>query len=409
VRPDPIRWRILALLFLATVINFVDRQTLSIVAPVLRDEFHMSNQQYGLIVACFQLGMMLGEFPMGMLMDRWGVRRGFSFAVVWWSITSALHGLANSVFQFGFLRFLMGTGECGNWSGSTKTIAEWFPPEERALGVGIFNGGTMVGSIIAPPLVVGLVHLYGWRVAFVVPSVLGVGWVLLWLKVYRRNTAASATSEKPPDTMQLLRLRQTWAVILGRTIAGPVMHLYVYWLPEYLYRQRGFSLTEIGLFAWVPFLFADIGSIGGGWFSGWLITKGYKLHEARKISVIGATILTVASVGVAKVNSIPLAFALICTALFGYLWMSSVMFAVIQDLFPDNAVGRVTGLTGIGNGASSMFLNYATGVVVDRFSYVPVFAAAGLLPAVGMATMFLLAGRIQRVEQAKMKTSDVSS
>src|SRR5258708_32406011 len=176
------RWRILALLFLATVINFVDRQTLSVVAPVLRDEFQFSNQQYGLIVAFFQLGMMLGEFPMGMLMDRWGAKRGFTFAIVWWSVASAMHGLANSVTQFGALRFWLGTGECGNFSGSTKVVGEWFPPKERALGVGIFNGGTMVGSIIAPPLVVWLVHLYGWRGGVRVPKPIGVVLGVFWVQ-----------------------------------------------------------------------------------------------------------------------------------------------------------------------------------------------------------------------------------
>ncbi|HTM48583.1 MAG TPA: MFS transporter [Bryobacteraceae bacterium] len=395
---DKLRWRILALLFLATVINFVDRQTLSVVAPVLRDEFKFSNQQYGLIVACFQLGMMLAEFPMGMLMDRWGVRRGFSFAVIWWSIASAMHGLANSVTQFGLLRFWLGTGECGNFSGSTKVVGEWFPPKERALAVGIFNGGTMVGSILAPPLVVWLVHLYGWRVAFVVPSALGLVWVLLWLKTYRPNAESFGAAGKPPTNRELLRLRQTWACILARTLGGPVMHLYVYWLPEYLYRQRGFSLKDIGLFAWVPFLFADVGSILGGWFSGWLIARGYGLHDARKISIALSTLLTAASIGVAIVESIPVAFALICTAMFGFMWMSATLFAVFSDLFPENAVGRVTGLTGVGNGASSMILNFATGYVVDRFSYVPVFAMAGLLPALGMGLLFLLAGRIERVK-----------
>jgi len=184
------------------------------------------------------------------------------------------------------------------------------------------------------------------------------------------------------------------------------MHLYVYWLPLYLFKQRGFSLTQIGLFAWVPFLFADIGSIGGGWFSGWLIARGYPLHDARKISIILSTTLTAASLGVAIVKSIPMAFVLICTALFGFMWMSATVFAIFSDLFPDNAVGRVTGLTGVGNGAASLVLNLATGIVVDRFSYVPVFAMAGLLPAAGAAVLFMLAGRIERV---KIRASDDGS
>lgn len=408
--PDSVRWRILALLFLATVINFVDRQALSVAAPVLRDEFRMSNQQYGFIVAAFQFGMTLGEFPMGMLMDRWGVRRGFSFAVIWWSIANLMHGFASSVGQFALLRFWLGTGECGNFSGATKVIAQWFPPKERALGVGIFNGGTMVGTILATPLIVWLISEFGWRVAFIAPSAVGMLWVWLWLRVYRAppKTGQEWTAP-PPSNRDLLRLRQTWAVIIARTLAGPVMHLYVYWLPEYLYRQRGFSLKEIGLFAWVPFVFADIGSVVGGWFSGWLIARGHSVHRARLISIVIGTSLTLASLGVAVVTSIPLAFALICTTLFGFLWISANFFAVFSDLFPDNAVGRVTGLTGIGNGASSLLLNLTTGFVVDRFSYVPVFAAAGLLPALGMTALFLLAGRIQRIEPATLKTTDAHS
>lgn len=408
--PDSVRWRILALLFLATVINFVDRQALSVAAPVLRDELRMSNQQYGFIVAAFQLGMTLGEFPMGMLMDRWGVRHGFSFAVIWWSIANLLHGFANSVMQFAALRFWLGTGECGNFSGSTKVIAQWFPPKERALGVGIFNGGTMVGTMIATPLIVWLISEFGWRVAFIAPSAVGMLWVWLWLRIYRAPPKTGLEPVAPPPTnRELLGLRQTWAVIIARTLAGPVMHLYVYWLPEYLYRQRGFSLKEIGLFAWVPFVFADIGSVLGGWFSGWLIARGHSVHRARLISIVIGTSLTFASLGVAVVTSIPLAFALICATLFGFLWISANLFAVFSDLFPDHAVGRVTGLTGVGNGASSLFLNLTTGFVVDRFSYVPVFAAAGLLPAAGMTALFLLAGRIQRIEPATLKATDVHS
>src|SRR5262249_22721288 len=220
---------------------------------------------------------------------------------------------------------------------------------------------------------------------------------LLWLGVYRPNLQGSGSAVSAPSSRDLLRLRQTWAVILGRTLAGPVMHLYVYWLPEYLYRQRGFSLTEIGLFAWGPFLFADAGSILGGWFSGWLIARGCSLHDARKISVILSATLTVASLGVAAAKSVALAFILICAALFGFMWMSATVFAIFSDLFPDNAVGRVTGLTGVGNGASSMVLNFATGMVVDRFSYVPVFAMAGFLPPLRMATLFLLPRRLQRL------------
>src|SRR5215831_2388169 len=180
-----VRWRVVALLFLATVINFVDRQTLSLVAPVLRDTFRLSNTDYGVIVAAFQFGMLVGEFPMGWLMDRIGPRIGLTLAVLSWSTANALHAAAQSVVQFRLLRFWLGTSECGNYSGGVKVVSEWFPVSERALAVGIFNGGALIGAVIAPPLVVALTLHWGWRTAFLAPSLLGMGWVVLWLPFYR--------------------------------------------------------------------------------------------------------------------------------------------------------------------------------------------------------------------------------
>ena len=180
-----VRWRILALLFLITVINFVDRQTLSVVAPVLREKFTMTNTDYGRVVSAFMFGMMAGEFLMGFIMDRFGARSGLSFAVVWWSIATALHAAASSVLQFGIFRFWMGTGESGNFPGALKVVSDWFPARERAFAVGVFNSGSMVGSLIAPPLIVFLMLHFGWRAAFLVPASFGLLWVLLWRQSYR--------------------------------------------------------------------------------------------------------------------------------------------------------------------------------------------------------------------------------
>ncbi|MBV9157546.1 MAG: MFS transporter, partial [Acidobacteriaceae bacterium] len=179
-----VRWRILSLLFLITVINFIDRQTLSVVAPVLLETFHMTNSDYARIVSAFMFGMMVGEFPMGWLMDRWGVRNGFSFAVVWWSIATAMHSIGRSVLQFGAFRFWMGTGECGNFSGAMKVISEWFPERERALAVGVFNSGSMVGAVIAAPCIVFITLHFGWRAAFLLPAGLGLIWALVWYAQY---------------------------------------------------------------------------------------------------------------------------------------------------------------------------------------------------------------------------------
>ena len=239
-----VRWWILTLLFLVTVINFVDRQSLSIVAPVLRDSLHLSNTDYGRIVAAFQAGMMLAEFPMGLLMDKRGVRFGLSFAVLWWSLANGLHVFARTMMQFSVLRFWLGTGECGNFSGAMKVISQWYPAKERALA----------GSIIAPPLLVFFTLRMGWPAAFLLPSLLGFLWVAAWIPLYRAPEQHPLISREELEyiqagrevgenvtirSMDLLRLKQTWGLILCRFMVGPVVQFYIYWMPEYLYRERG--------------------------------------------------------------------------------------------------------------------------------------------------------------------------
>ena len=407
-----VRWSVLALLFLVTVINFVDRQSLSIVAPLLRESLKLSNTDYGIIVSCFMFGMMAGEFPMGWLMDRRGVRFGLSFAVTWWSAANALHALARSMVQFSLLRFWLGTGECGNFSGGMKVVSQWFPVRERALAVGIFNGGTMIGSIIAPPLLVWLTLSLGWRAAFLLPGLLGFAWVVAWRLFYYSPDAHPLVSsaersyiregkeqgELPaPSNARLLGLRQTWALMLCRCLVGPVVQFYIYWLPEYLYRQRGLSLKTIGMFAWVPFLFGDIGSIAGGWVAGRLIRRGLSVTAARAITMgIGAG-CCLFSLAVAQVGSTGAALAWICVVLAGHTFLSANMFAAISDLFPNNAVGRVTALTGVAGGLSGMLFPLLTGFLVDHFSYLPVFSLAAVMPLAGTAALFVVAGRLRPV------------
>jgi ACS family hexuronate transporter-like MFS transporter len=223
-----VRWRILALLFLVTVINFVHRQTLAVVAPVLREQLHLSNTDYGRIVSAFMFGMMVGEFPVGWMMDRIGVRRGFSFSVLWWSLAAGLHTIARTTLQFSSFRFWMGTGECGNFSGGMKVVSEWFPDRERAFAVGVFNAGSMIGSLITPPLIVYITLNFGWRMAFLGPSFLGLFWVILWRVVYRplaSHPGVSAAEHEyiraglppaatPPPNRVLLHHRETWGLIL---------------------------------------------------------------------------------------------------------------------------------------------------------------------------------------------------
>ncbi|MEK7405837.1 MAG: MFS transporter [Acidobacteriota bacterium] len=407
------RWRILALLFLITVVNFLDRQSLSVVAPVLREEFRLSATDYGRIVAAFQFGMMTGEFPMGWLMDRRGVRFGFTFAVISWSLATAMHVFGRSALTFGLFRFWMGTGECGNFSGGMKVVSQWFPVRERAFAVGIFNSGTMIGAMIAPPLIAFLMLRFGWRVAFLVPATFGFVWVALWRLFYRpadqhpRLSAAELDYIRqdptppelpPPPTAALLRRRETWAVMLCRMMVGPVVQFYWYWLPDYLYHARGLSLRTIGLFAWVPFLFGDLGNIGGGWLAGALIRRGFSVDAARRITMFSGAACCLGSLAVAQAPTAGAAIAVICLVLLGHTCLSANMFAVISDFFPDRAVGRVTGLTGVAGGLSGLLFPLLTGVLVDRFSYTPVFALAAAMPLAGVLLQFLLGGRVRRLE-----------
>lgn len=401
VTPDRRRWVLLALLFSITVVNFIDRQTLSILAPKLKELFRFSNSQYGAIVACFQFGMMTAELPMGMLMDRRGTRFGFTFAVIWWSIATGLHALGRSVATFGLFRFWMGSGECGNFSGGLKVVTRWFPREERTFAIGVFNGGSMIGSIVAPPLIVALNQFFGWRVAFLAPAVLGVIWVICWRALYRvplseeRNNPYAGV-ESVPATLQLLRTRQAWGLMLCRFLAGPVMQFYWYWMPDYLFTQRKMSLVAIGAFSWLPFLFGDIGSLAGGWIAGRMLSRNFSVAKTRAITMLIGALLCLGSMAVVAAPNAAWAIAIISAVLFGNTFFSANMFATISDLFPDPAVGRVTGLTGLSGGLGGILFPLLTGWLVDHYSYAPAFLIAALLPLAGMGALFAFAPGLRR-------------
>jgi MFS transporter, ACS family, hexuronate transporter len=398
--PDPRRWRILALLFLSLAVNLLDRQVLAVLAPVIRDELHLSNTQYSYVIAAFLAGLALAQVPSGMLLDRIGVRIGLPLLMLWWSGANAAHALARGVSQLAAFRFLLGVGECGNYSAGVKVISQWFPASERALAGGIFNSGTVLGAFLAPYLVVQLSQAYGWRSAFVATSLLGLLWILPWLAYYREPATLAPTpipTTPPPPLAPLLRLRQVWGAVLMRAIAGPVVHFYWYWLPEYLKRERHFSMEMIGLFAGIPFLFAGLGNVAGGAFSSFLIRQGYSIDRARKSAfLLGATFCT-ASLAVPFVTAETSAFALICLATFAMGAITSNHIGLLGDLFAPNVLARLTGLTGLFEGLVNLTVTLATGIVVDRFGYVPVFLAAGFLPALAVSAVFLFVRRIEPV------------
>lgn len=409
-----VRWWILALLFLVTIINFVDRQALAVLGNDITDEFKLSNTDFGTIVSWFRFGMMLGEFPMGWLMDRVGVRVGLAFAVLWWSVGNGLHAISSSIWHFRIFRFWLGTGECGNYSGGNKLVANWFPVRERAFAIGVFNSASMAGSFIAAFLIMPIREQYGWRAGFLVPSLLGVLWVVIWWFVYRqpqehpRITEAELQhitsdsdpihKETEPTNWQLLRLPQTWGLMLCRFWVGPVVEFYLYWMPKYFRDVRGLSIKDSAYFNSVTFVFGDLGSIGGGVVAGVLIAKGFQVKSARQATLFFGASLCLLSFVVPLVQNVPLAIAAISLVLLGHTFLSANMFASISDVFPNAAVARVTGLTGVANGMSGMLFPIITGMIVDRFSYLPVFFMAALMPMIGILIMFATLKDYRKVE-----------
>jgi ACS family hexuronate transporter-like MFS transporter len=394
------RWIILALIFSITVINFIDRQTLSVLAPVVRAAFHLSNEAYGRIVSALQFGLMSGEFPMGWLMDRWGARLGFTAAVVWWSAATGSQIFARSGLQLGLIRFWMGSGECGNYSGGMKTVSRLFSNKDRTLAIGIFNSGSMIGATIAPPLIVFLMQRYGFRAAFLVPAFLGFLWTPLWWFTHKDDHSHQPTAAIPQTSIRiLLGQSSTWAVMLCRLLIGPVAQFYWYWIPSYLYSVRHMSLSQIGLLGWIPFLLGDTGGVAGGWAAGWLLSRGISIYNTRRITMYGSSLLCITSLAVPYMGTAIAALLMIGIAVMADNFLSANMFASITDLFPERVVGRVTGLTGVSGGFSGLLFPLLTGALVDHFSYTPVFLLISFMPLLGTVALFVCGRQYRQMHQ----------
>jgi MFS transporter, ACS family, aldohexuronate transporter len=410
-----LRWWIVGLIFLATLINYIDRLTISVLAPVITHDLHLTNTEFGGILTWFLFAYTISQGLSGKLYDRVGTKRGFVCSIILWSVAAIAHAFARGLTTLSVFRFVLGLGEAGNWPGAAKTVAEWFPIRERAFGMAIFNSGAAIGSVVAPPLIVWLSLSYGWQTTFIVTGSLGFAWLILWVLFYqsperhkwlgeeerqliREGQGARVTeASAPPRWRELLRFRQVWAIVLARFLTDPVWWLYISWLPKYLADARGFSLVKIGLFAWVPYVAADAGSLSGGWASGYLIARGWSVDSARKVVILIAALLMPAGIFAAFARDPMVALALIGVVLFGFqVWINNVQ-TLPSDFFSDKAVASVAGLGGTGAGIGSMIFILSTGWVVDHFSYVPVLVVAGLLAPFGTLVLFALSGRIERI------------
>jgi ACS family hexuronate transporter-like MFS transporter len=414
-----LRWWIAGLLFLATVINYVDRQTLSVLAPVLREQFRMSNTDYSRIVFAFLLAYTFMQSGSGRLMDWLGTRRGFSLTIAWWSVAAMLHATANSILHFGIFRFLLGLGEAGNWPGGVKTVSEWFPTKERAFAVGLFNSGSCFGAVLAPPLVAWMALHWSWRMAFLCTGSLGFLWLGLWLILYRlprdhpwitreerEHICPNAGLSRPAKResirwLDLFQYKQVWGLVLARMLTDPVWWFYAFWLPEYLKSERHFNLAMIGYFGWIPFLTADAGNFVGGGLSSYLVRRGWRVLAARKTTMFGSAAVMLVGIPAVLTGSPALALALISVATLAYSSWATNILTLPADLFPNEVVASVSGLSGTGAGIGGMIFTLMTGVVVDRFSYVPVFTAAAVLPLV--AASIVLWGVEEHDKQGKSR------
>jgi ACS family hexuronate transporter-like MFS transporter len=410
-----LRWGIAALLFLSTVVNYIDRQTLSVLAPHLKTEFGWTNADFAWIVIAFRVAYGGGQMFSGRLLDRIGTRAGLSLTVACYSTIAVLTSLATGLRSFAAFRFLLGAAESANWPGATKAVAEWFPRRESGWAVALFDSGSSIGAAIAPALVLAIFHFSGgWRPAFVITGALGFVWVGLFYTMYRppethprlsaderalilagRGATAGVTSgagsiAPPPLSYRtILALPQTWGIVLGKALTDPVWFFITDWFAIYLV-SRGFKLEDSLLAFWVPFLAADLGNFFGGGCSSALIKRGWSVGAARKLVVVVSTAGMTLLIPAAYATSLVGLTSSVAVATFAYAALSTMILNLPADIYPSDSVASVSGLSGTGAGVGTVLATYLTGIVADRYSFRPVLIVASAIPIAAAAAILLL-------------------
>lgn len=409
-----LRWYIAALLFLASVINYIDRQTLSIIAPVLTKELHISPIQYSNILQAFLIAYTMMYLGSGFLVDRWGTRISLAAFMAWWSASNMLHAFATSAVQLGAFRFLLGVGEPGNFMAGLKATSEWYPAKEKAFVNGLANAGASVGAIISAPLVVWLMLRFGWRASFVITGAMGFGWLAFWWFLFRtpeehpmltveelaiiRDPAVSATVRSKSNVRKadLLGYPQTWGLLLARFASDPVWWFYLFWLPKYLVDQRHFTVIEMGMLAWLPYLSSDLGAMAGGLASGYLIKRNWPVLRARSGAMLPCALLMPLSVVIAFTPSSLIALLVICIVTFAHMAWKTNLMTVTNDIYPTAVVGSVSGMIAFGSGLGGTLFTNLTGQIVEHFSYTWIFVAMGFMhPAAYVVFRILVQGPIE--------------
>jgi ACS family hexuronate transporter-like MFS transporter len=428
------RWVICGLLFFAAVINYIDRQVIGILKSTLQSEFAFDERAYAAIVFSFQAAYSIGLLLSGRIMDRIGVRLGFSLAVILWSLGAIAHAMADwfpwiqmptlsivpptvavvmltgATAGLAISRIILGLGEGGNFPASIKTVAEWFPKRERAFATGIFNSGTNIGALVTPIVVPMIALRWGWQWAFIATGLLGFVWVVLWWIFYRAPQEHRWVSESelnhiqsdPPETTlpiawsQVIWLRQTWAFAIGKFLTDPIWWLYLFWVPDFLQKNHGLDLKNMGLPLVVIYLVADVGSIGGGWISSHLIQRGWTTNASRKLAMLLCALAVVPIVFAAQTTNLWVAVALVSIAAAAHQGWSANLFTLTSDMFPKQAVGSVVGIGGMTGSIGGMLIALVVGEILQRTgSYVPIFVIAGTAYLVALLLIHLLSPRLQ--------------
>jgi ACS family hexuronate transporter-like MFS transporter len=402
-----VRWTIAALLFASTVINYIDRQSVSVLAPYLKTDFHWTNQQFAWLIISFRVAYAAGQAITGPLLDRIGSRNGLTLSVAWYSLAAVLTPFATGLRSLCSFRFLLGAGESANWPGATKVVSEWFPRSERGIAVAFFDSGSAVGAAVAPFIVLGLHNAFGsWRPALAIPGLLGFAWLVVWRLYYRAPEEHGSVSPTERSHIlegrdwdrlplrqtrwsDLLRLRTTWGIILGRSLTDPVWFFVTDWFAVYLVAKR-IRLEEGVLAFWIPFLAADVGNFLGGGFSSLLIRRGWSPVRARKAVILVCGIgMALLAPSVLTSNLLALA-ALFSISTCAYAAWSTMALTLPSDLYPQDAVASVSGLSGAGAGLGTIASTYLIGWTTDHYSFEPVLIVASFIPLVATALVFLL-------------------
>lgn len=395
------------LLFGSSTINYIDRQTLSVLAPYLKTEFRWTNTDFAMVVISFRLAYTIFQALAGRALDKLGTKRGLTIAVLWYSAVAMLTSLASGLRGFCAFRFLLGAGEAANWPGATKAVSEWFPKAQRGLAVAIFDSGSAVGSAVAPALVIGLYQAFGtWRPAFIITGLLGLAWVALWRVAYHppethprlsaaerslimEGRAAESEHDTPSSWLALLARKETWGIVLGKSLTDPIWFFITDWFAIYLV-SKGFRIENTLVGFWIPFMAADLGNFAGGGLSSWLAHRGWPVLKARKLVVLfggaGMTLL-IPTIATSNLAAIVTLFAI---ATFSYAAWSTMALTFPADLYATRAVATVSGMSGCGAGIGTILSTLLIGRITDRYSFEPVLIGASLVPVLATALVFLL-------------------